>query len=215
MPSSRRDKGRQLEYLGVRVVQPGNREQQGEDVQAHRVLDHLVPQQCRRDDPRGQLRTRHLERNEQGAEREYDERESQRDDRLEKRPRSVHAEAGQVPGDPGVDEAQHAVGHALGNDGQDRNDPQGRTQVTGGPVEPVPPQVLAEPAADPKQGGLRCIWSPLRAHRTRPVASSRHLRSASPPGTALDYPTTGRRSHLCSRATEHTRHDNAERPLAR
>ena len=68
--------------------------------------DDVVAQQRRRDDARRQLASGDLDRDEQRAEREDDERQRQRDRRLVERLRAGDAQSGQPPPEPRVQDAQ-------------------------------------------------------------------------------------------------------------
>jgi len=67
-------------------------EEQRENKQANCEADDVVAQRCRCDDPWRQLPARHLNGDEHGAEREHDEGKDQRDDGLQRCPRSFQAQ---------------------------------------------------------------------------------------------------------------------------
>ena len=73
---------------GFQPVERAHREHQREDEQADAVADDVVAQERRRDDPRRQLPAGDLDRHQQRAEREHEERQRQRDDRLVQRLRA-------------------------------------------------------------------------------------------------------------------------------
>ncbi len=103
------DQRDELVHRLLQPVQRPDREDQREDEQADAVAHDVVAQQRRRDDPRRELPAGDLDRHEQRAEREHQERQRQRDDRLVHRLRAGDREPRELPSEPGVDAVQDAA----------------------------------------------------------------------------------------------------------
>ncbi len=81
----------------VHPVERPQRKHKRENEQTRRIADNVVAQQGGRDDARGVLAACDLDRHQERAEREDEERERHRDDRLEQRARARHVQT-QEPG---------------------------------------------------------------------------------------------------------------------
>jgi len=101
-----RDERDDLEHRFILPIERAHSEDQRENEESHAVADDVVAQQRCRDDPRRELAARNLDRDEQRAEREHQERERQRDDGLIERLRARDFEAGDAPLEPRVEAAQ-------------------------------------------------------------------------------------------------------------
>ena len=166
-PSHRRDQRHQIVDLVLHPIERHHGEHEREDEQAHAVAHDVVAQQRRRDDARRELAAGDLNRDQQRPEREDQERHLQRNDGLVQRLGALHAEAHQIPLEPGIEHPENRHADQHGDDGEERHNPQGGTRVARHAVQPAP----GEPAAD-----LALRPAPARSDAADDVGHSRGRR---------------------------------------
>ena len=188
IPTTQRD---ELVHRRFLAVERADGEYQREHEQTDAVANDVVAQQCRGDDPRRELAAGDLDRHQQRAEREYQERQRQRDDRLVQRGGAGRFEPAQAPTQPRIERAQRGASSSSSAMATQRDRPQRGLEVAGRAVQAAPRQLAANEAPElaPSLGQRRRRCSSFAGRRA-------HLAVSSVVGTSFGPMRAGRARSL-------------------